>query len=77
MREFETTAHAYMPTSAHDVAWQEALLDRCASLPGGLLEIGVHPGTLEAWRDDERRSLARFVPAARAAGHELVSWREV
>jgi chitin disaccharide deacetylase len=77
MREFQTTTHAYMPTSAHDVAWQEALLERCGRLPGRLLEIGVHPGTQEAWRDDERRSLAEFVPAARAAGHELVSWREV
>jgi chitin disaccharide deacetylase len=77
MREFDTTTHAYMPTSAHDVAWQDALLERCARLSGGLMEIGVHPGTVEAWRDDERRSLAAFVPAARAAGHQLVSWRDV
>jgi hypothetical protein len=77
MREFVTTTHAYMPTSAHDVGWQDALVERCARLPGRLLEIGVHPGTREEWRDDERRSLAAFVPAARAAGHELVSWREV
>jgi predicted glycoside hydrolase/deacetylase ChbG (UPF0249 family) len=77
MREFETTDHAYMPTSAHDLRWQDALLERCARLSGPLLEIGVHPGTLEGWRDDERRSLAAFVPAARAAGHELVSWSEV
>lgn len=75
MREFETTFHTYMPTSAHDVAWQDALLERCALLPGATIEIGVHPGTLEDWRIDERRSLACFAPAACEAGHELVSWR--
>jgi hypothetical protein len=38
--------------------------------------VGVHPGyTTETWRDEERRSVLEFASAARAAGHELVSWR--
>jgi chitin disaccharide deacetylase len=77
MREFETTTHAYLPASAHDVAWHGVLLERCSVLRDGTMEIGVHPGTGDEWRIDERRSLASFVPAARLARHELVSWREL
>jgi predicted glycoside hydrolase/deacetylase ChbG (UPF0249 family) len=75
---FETTAYMYMPASAHDVAWSAPLLARCERLNGGVLEVGVHPGYVsEAWRDEERRSVQEFAAQARAAGHELVSWRSL
>lgn len=75
---FETTAYMYMPSSAHDVGWSAPLLARCERLNGGVLEVGVHPGyASEAWRDDERRSVLEFAARARAAGHELVSWRSL
>jgi predicted glycoside hydrolase/deacetylase ChbG (UPF0249 family) len=74
MRSFVTTEHFYMPTSAHDRDWH-----RLASrLPGGRsLEVGLHPGHEEPWRDEERASLEPFVREARAGGHELVSWNEL
>lgn len=73
---FQTTSYMYMPSSAHDVAWSTPLLARCERLNGGVLEIGVHPGyASEAWRDEERRSVLEFAAGARAAGHELISWR--
>jgi predicted glycoside hydrolase/deacetylase ChbG (UPF0249 family) len=71
---FETTEHLYLPSSAHDVDWDEPLLERCARLSGRSLEVAVHPGSLEGWRDEERGTILRFAPAARAAGHELISW---
>lgn len=75
---FETTSHMYMPSSAHDVGWSAPLLARCERLDGETLEVGVHPGFgSEAWRDEERRSVLEFAAAAREAGHELVSWREL
>jgi predicted glycoside hydrolase/deacetylase ChbG (UPF0249 family) len=75
-RSFLTTDHLFMPTSAHDIGWHAALLARCSRLAGETLEVGVHPGP-DGWRAQEQTALAAFVPAARAAGHELVSWREV
>jgi hypothetical protein len=72
---FDTTEHLYLPSSAHDVGWDEPLLERCGRLSGPSLEVAVHPGSLEGWRDEERGTILRFAPAARAAGHELISWR--
>ena len=74
---FETTEHLYLPSSAHDVGWDEPLLVRCAHLSGPSLEVAVHPGSLEAWRDEERGTILRFAPAAQAAGHELIPWRSL
>lgn len=75
---FTTTSHMYMPFSASDAGWAGPLLARCAELNGETLEVGVHPGYgSEAWRDEERSSVLELAAAARAAGHGLVSWREV
>lgn len=73
-RSFDTSDHFYMPSSAHDLAWDGALLERLASLPGATLEVGVHPGREEPWRVDECESVVRFAAAARERGHELVAW---
>lgn len=75
---FTTTSHMYMPSSAHDAGWATPLLARCGRLDGETLEVGVHPGfESEAWRDEERRSVLELAVAARDAGHELVTWRDV
>lgn len=74
-RTFTTTDHMYMPTSAGDVDWEQALAEIARGL-GGTLEIGVHPGYGD-WRDDERRSVLSFAQLARAHGHELVSWKDL
>jgi chitin disaccharide deacetylase len=74
MKSFVTTDHFYMPTSAHDVGWDEI----ASHLPPGRsLEVGLHPGSEEAWRAEERGSLAPFVERAREAGHVLVGWQAV
>jgi predicted glycoside hydrolase/deacetylase ChbG (UPF0249 family) len=75
-KSFLTTDHFFMPTSAHDVGWHAELLARMERLRGATLEVGVHPGT-DGWRDAERAGLEAFAPAARAAGHQLVTWRDI
>jgi predicted glycoside hydrolase/deacetylase ChbG (UPF0249 family) len=72
-RQFTTTDHMYMPTSAGDVAW-EMDLGRIALDLDGSLEVGVHPG-YEGWRDEERTSVLDFAALARSNGHELVPWK--
>lgn len=76
-RSFQTSDHFYMPSSAHDLAWDGALLERLASLPGRSLEVGVHPGRDEPWRVDESESAIRFAAAARERGNELAAWSAV
>jgi hypothetical protein len=75
MGQFETTDHLYMPASTGDEDWTALL--HIPELEGSTIEVGVHPGELEEWRVREARGLAEFVPAAVAAGHELVSWFDV
>jgi chitin disaccharide deacetylase len=74
---FSTTDHFYMPSSANDLDWEEGLLATVRRLPGRTLEIGVHPGSLDAWRSEEQRSLLLFAEAASGDGHELVSWSAI
>ena len=73
-RDFTTTRHFYMPTSAADEDWSR-LSERLPS--GTSLEVGLHPGRLEPWRRAELASLAPFAQAAVMGGHRLVSWREI
>jgi predicted glycoside hydrolase/deacetylase ChbG (UPF0249 family) len=72
-REFRTTTHMYMPTSAGDLAWEQPLTEIARGLDG-TLEVGVHPGYGD-WRDGERASVLAFAELARRDGHELVSWK--
>ena len=73
-RSFATTEHFYMAASAWDNAWPAKLLD---IVDGESLEVGVHPGTAEAWRDHERQAIMEFAQRARDAGHALIGWREL
>jgi predicted glycoside hydrolase/deacetylase ChbG (UPF0249 family) len=77
MRRFATTEHFYMPTSAHDTAWEDGLLAVARGLGSSSLEVGVHPGFDEPWRNDERLSVQRLAARARAEGHRLAPWTEV
>jgi predicted glycoside hydrolase/deacetylase ChbG (UPF0249 family) len=74
-RSFKTTQHFYMPRSAGDTAaWPEAVLQR---VNGRSLEIGVHPGYAEAWRNEEREAVRVFAEIASKNGIDLVSWNEL
>ncbi|MBL8747136.1 MAG: ChbG/HpnK family deacetylase [Phycisphaerae bacterium] len=74
---FVTTDHFYMPSSAWDVDWGPRLLEVMRGLRGSTIEVGVHPGYSEAWRDNERTSLLAFTEAARRDGHSIEGWNAV
>lgn len=74
---FDTTDHFYMPSSAWDENWSLPLLNEMRGLRGSTIEVGVHPGYTERWRDLERTGLHEFADAARRAGHSIEGWRSV
>lgn len=74
---FDTTDAFYMPSSAWDTDWEQPLLDRLPHLNAQTIEVGVHPGYSEGWRDYERRSILKFAQLARDAGHTLMGWKDL
>jgi predicted glycoside hydrolase/deacetylase ChbG (UPF0249 family) len=79
MRSFATTDHFFMPPpESAETAWVPRLLSRFTDARGdGTLEVGVHPGYAETWREAERRAIVEFADAARAAGHRLIGWADL
>lgn len=72
---FDTTDHFYMPAKS-DPPWADDLLELLSRLPSGSIEIGVHPGRDEPWRDRDRVGTLDF--ARRLDGRAaLVDWRAV
>jgi predicted glycoside hydrolase/deacetylase ChbG (UPF0249 family) len=73
-RRFEAPEHFFMPDSLADRDWPTALLAR---LKGASLEVGVHPGYQEAWRAADRAAVQDFTGRAKAAGHEIIGWKDL
>ena len=71
VRSFTTTPHFFMDADGQDDRWPEQVLERVRD---GVLEVGVHPGYAEDWRNQERLRLGRFTEAAARAGHTLIPW---
>src|SRR4029079_9432431 len=72
-RAFETSEHFFMP-SKDDEPWARPLAAVIDGMEAGSLEVGVHPGGAEAWRDRDRAStieLAGCLPER----VKLVDWR--
>ena len=72
-RVFETTEHFFMPSKEQD-PWAQPVAALVEGMKAGSLEIGVHPGRSEDWRDRDRASaleLARSLQRSVA----LVNWR--
>jgi predicted glycoside hydrolase/deacetylase ChbG (UPF0249 family) len=77
MKAFLSTDHFYMPTSSFENDWQEQLLKRFESAGDASLEVGVHPGYQEPWRETERVGAIKFAGLARSAGHQLIGWMDL
>jgi chitin disaccharide deacetylase len=73
---FTTTENFFMPSSGTlDMSWTNQLLAKVPS--NASLEVGVHPGYAEPWRDAERQAIHVFAKEARAADHELIGWAQL
>ena len=77
MSHFTTTNHFFMSAGSPEGGWERPLVGRIRRLTGPTLEIGVHPGSMEPWREAERRSVFACVAALREGGHVLVDWRAI
>lgn len=76
-KNFKTTDHFYMPTSAFETDWQERLVERFREAGERSIEVGVHPGFQEPWRDAERLGTQRLGQLARKAGYGVIGWKDV
>ncbi|MBL8989981.1 MAG: ChbG/HpnK family deacetylase, partial [Phycisphaerae bacterium] len=74
---FSTADAFYMPSSAGDMDWPGPLLKRLEALGVNTVEVGVHPGAAETWRQREFEGAVSLGELARRAGHELVTYRDV
>jgi len=74
---FDTTDAFYMPSSAWDLNWEKPLVECLNSLQVRTIEVGVHPGYAEGWRDAERVGILTFADLARRAGHKLIGWKDI
>lgn len=72
-REFVTPTCFYMPSEA-DAGWTRELLGK---VRGDSLEVGVHPGYAEPWRDQQRKDVQAFAAEARRRGHVLCGWKDL
>ncbi|MFO0827687.1 MAG: ChbG/HpnK family deacetylase [Phycisphaerales bacterium] len=73
-RLFRTTEHLYLPRSACEADWVRQL---AALRLDGTLEVGLHPGRAEDWREEERVGAVALGAAARDAKIALVTWNDV
>lgn len=71
---FRTTRHLYLPWGSAQGSWVDPFLDLQLE---GIVEVGVHPGTREAWRRYELDTTLELGQKARARGVEMVTWNDV
>ena len=64
----------FMPDTIANPDWPEKIV---SILSGNTIEIGVHPGFAEAWRDADRLAVQRFATLAKSKGHELINWNDI
>lgn len=74
---FRTTSRFFMPQTGLTRTWSDEVIDRLARMKQSTIEVGLHPGSVEDWRRDEAVQFTRFFERARAAGHDIVSWRDL
>lgn len=73
-RAFETTDHFFM-ASTTEPPWAGPLLEVLRGVGAGSIEVGVHPGREEPWRDRDR--IAALELASLRDGIERVDWRTI
>lgn len=71
---FRTTQHLYLPWGSTQGSWVESLLRLKLD---GIVEVGVHPGTREAWRKYELDTTMELGQKATARGVEMVTLNQV
>ncbi|MDO5428842.1 carbohydrate deacetylase [Parabacteroides sp.] len=78
-RNFMNPTYFYMSANSMDTFWADSILRKMDLLPqDSVIEIGVHPGHREKWRQlefDDILDLADKIKTTRK--HQLVNWNEI
>lgn len=78
-RNFSNPGYFYMSANNMDTGWADEILRQMEMMPqDAVVEIGVHPGHKEEWRQHEYDDIIEFATKLRASGkHEIVNWNQI
>lgn len=77
VKRFKTTDFFYMPANSFDVNWSDRLLDVISRYDDNMvIEIGVHPGHLDCWRQNEFDDITTFSLKA-INSHKFINWNDI
>ena len=76
---FRNPEFFYMSANNMDIGWADSILSEMDNLPNdAIIEIGVHPGHKEVWRQHEYEDIIDFAAKLKASGkHEIINWNNV
>lgn len=77
--KFKNPQYFYMSANNMDIGWADTILVEMDKLPqDAVIEIGVHPGHKEAWRQHEYDDIIEFAAKLRASGkHQIINWNQL
>lgn len=76
---FKNPEYFYMSANNMDTGWADSMLAQMDKLPqDAVIEIGVHPGHKEEWRQHEYDDIMDFAKKLRASGkHQIINWNQL
>lgn len=76
---FKNPQYFYMSANNMDTGWADAILTKMDKLPqDAVIEIGVHPGHKEEWRQHEYDDIIEFANKLKASGkHQTINWNQL
>lgn len=76
---FRNPKYFYMSANNMDTGWADSILEEMDKLPQDeVIEIGVHPGHKEEWRQHEYNDIIEFANKLRVSGkHEILNWNQL
>lgn len=76
---FKNPEYFYMSANNMDTCWADCILAQMDKLPqDAVIEIGVHPGHKEEWRQHEYDDIIEFATKLRANGnHQIINWNQI
>lgn len=78
VHNFKTTDAFYMSANSMDTNWAKSVLNMIDELPdNATVEVGVHPGHCEDWRQHEYDDIFEFATLVRKSKHKIITWKEV
>ncbi len=78
-RNFHNPDYFYMSAHNMDIGWADSILSIMNRLPdNATIEIGIHPGKSERWRQYEFADIIDFSTKLRQEGiHKIISWKDI